>query len=152
MSHSTLKPKQYQDESVLARLGTLLGLFAVGIQEPIAIIAFGVIAFVITSIFEEWVRGTRSRHRSGENWAVAFWRLINGNRPRHGGYVAHLAILALSLQDIKNLLCQKMAPTVILAVGRFSDQIRRKLTIDSKLTCNPCRILQGNLKVRLQSH
>ena len=81
----------------LAGLGTLLGLFAIGIQEPIAIIAFGLITFVITSIFEEWVRGTRSRHRSGENWVVAFWRLINGNRPRHGGYIAHLAILAFSI-------------------------------------------------------
>ena len=28
---------------------------------------------------------------------MAYWRLISGNRPRHGGYFVHLAILALSI-------------------------------------------------------
>ena len=27
----------------------------------------------------------------------AWWRLVNGNRPRHGGYIVHLALLTLSL-------------------------------------------------------
>jgi cytochrome c-type biogenesis protein CcmF len=72
-------------------------LLALGVQRPVAIFAFGVVAFVATAILEEWWRGTAARHKSGENWALAWWRLVNGNRPRHGGYIVHLSILMLGL-------------------------------------------------------
>ena len=89
--------KQWFVWPVLAGVVTVGVLLAVGVQRPIAIIAFGVVAFVTTSISEEWWRGTAARHRSGDNWALAWWRLVNGNRPRHGGYVVHLSILMLGL-------------------------------------------------------
>ncbi|MEE8046746.1 MAG: cytochrome c-type biogenesis CcmF C-terminal domain-containing protein [Dehalococcoidia bacterium] len=72
-------------------------LLSLGVQRPIAIFAFGVVAFVATSISEEWWRGTAARHRAGDNWALAWWRLVNGNRPRHGGYIVHISILMLGL-------------------------------------------------------
>ncbi len=37
-----------------------------------------------------------ARRRSGDSGAVGFWKLINANRPRHGGYVVHLSILVLA--------------------------------------------------------
>ena len=80
----------------MAGLLTAGGLVAAGIREPLATLAFGVIAFVATAIAEEWFRGMSARHRGGEAWPVAGWRLVNGNRPRHGGYVVHLAILTLA--------------------------------------------------------
>ena len=89
--------KQWFVWPVLAGVVTVGVLLAVGVQRPIAIIAFGVVAFVATAISEEWWRGTAARHRSGDNWALAWWRLVNGNRPRHGGYVVHLSILMLGL-------------------------------------------------------
>ena len=55
------------------------------------------ITFSAVTVIEEWFLGSRSRHRAGENWPVAWWRLVNGNRPRHGGYIVHLALLTLSL-------------------------------------------------------
>lgn len=79
-----------------AGVATAAGLGAAGIHKPIAIVAFGVIAFVAAAIFEEWYRGSAARHRSGEAWHTAWWRLVNGNRPRHGGYVVHLAVLTLA--------------------------------------------------------
>ncbi|MBT3863225.1 MAG: heme lyase CcmF/NrfE family subunit [Chloroflexi bacterium] len=72
-------------------------LVALGVQRPIAIFAFGVVAFVAASISEEWWRGTSARHRSGDNWLLAWWRLVNSNRPRHGGYIVHISILMLGL-------------------------------------------------------
>ncbi len=80
-----------------AGLAVVCGLYLSGIRETIAIIAFGVIAFTASSILEEWYRGSAVRHRAGERWPVAWWRLVTGNRPRHGGYVVHLALLMLAV-------------------------------------------------------
>ena len=76
---------------------TILVLLGLGVKRPVAIFSFGVIAFVALAIFEEWARGTVARHRIGENWITAWWKLINGNRPRHGGYIVHISILMLGL-------------------------------------------------------
>jgi cytochrome c-type biogenesis protein CcmF len=76
---------------------TIVVLVAIGVQRPVAIFAFGVVAFVAASISEEWWRGTAARHRAGDNWPMAWWRLVNGNRPRHGGYIVHISILMLGL-------------------------------------------------------
>ena len=48
-------------------------------------------------ILREWARGTLSRRRNGESYPVAFLRLIASNRPRYGGYIVHLAVVALAL-------------------------------------------------------
>jgi cytochrome c-type biogenesis protein CcmF len=82
---------------VLAGAAVIVGLFASGIDQWVAVIAFGIVAFVGTAIAEEWWRGTLARRRSGDSWPVAYWKLVNGNRPRHGGYIVHLAILTLAI-------------------------------------------------------
>lgn len=81
----------------VAGTAVTVGLLAVGINQWIAAVAFGALVFVAFSIGEEWWRGTAARHRGGDNWAAAYWKLISGNRPRHGGYIVHLAVLALSI-------------------------------------------------------
>ena len=76
---------------------TITILIAFDVKRPVAIFSFGAIAFVSASILEEWWRGTLARHRSGDRWVLAWWRLVNGNRPRHGGYIVHISILMLGL-------------------------------------------------------
>ena len=68
-----------------------------GVNKPFAVAAFALCALVASGIFREWVRGAHSRHKRGENYPVAFVRLIAGNRPRYGGYMAHLAVVLLAL-------------------------------------------------------
>ncbi len=80
--------------TAIAVLGILLAL---GVVNPFALIAYGLCAFVAGGIVHEWARGTRARHRRGENYAVAFGRLLAANRPRYGGYIVHLSIVALAL-------------------------------------------------------
>jgi cytochrome c-type biogenesis protein CcmF len=84
--------------AVLTFSGLLLAsaLFASGLDNPIALFAFSVLTFVAAAVAEEWYRGSAARHRSGDSWPTAFWRLLNGNRPRHGGYIVHLSILMLA--------------------------------------------------------
>ena len=55
-------------------------------------VSFGV--FVVVAISQEFWRGAGARHRlHGENYPLAFARLIARNRRRYGGYVVHLAIV-----------------------------------------------------------
>ena len=77
---------------------TFIALLAIGIREYWAILGFTAIVFAMFAVFEEWWMGARARMRNlTENPFVAWWRLINGNRPRHGGYIVHIAVLSIGI-------------------------------------------------------
>ena len=78
-------------------LAVVVVLAALGVRRPFALLSFGLCGFIVASVGQEWIRGTLVRHRRGENYALAFGRLIAANRPRYGGYIAHLAIVAVAL-------------------------------------------------------
>ena len=80
----------------LAALVVGIVLYATGITRPVALIAFMTCVLVTAGIFQEWIRGTISRHRRGEAYHTAFVRLLSANRPRYGGYVVHLGIILLA--------------------------------------------------------
>ena len=57
-------------------------------------------AFV--TIYEFW-RGMKARHkRSGENYLVALWKLIERNRRRYGGYIIHLSVVFMAIGIIRS--------------------------------------------------
>ena len=60
-----------------------------------AILAFGLVAFVMVSILGEFYRGWRVRLGQGESASVALWRLVTRNRRRYGGYLVHLGVLMM---------------------------------------------------------
>ncbi len=71
-----------------------LGLVAIRLSDFYAGVALTLAAFVTGTIVQEFVRGTGARHRlHGENYALAFARLIGRNRRRYGGYIVHLGIV-----------------------------------------------------------
>ena len=72
-------------------------LVALGVHKPYAVGAFALCTLVTSGILREWVRGAHSRHKRGENYPLAFVRLISGNRPRYGGYLVHLSVILLAL-------------------------------------------------------
>ena len=83
---------------VAAAATLALLLFALGIAEPWAIVGFAAIMFALVAVLEEWTLGTRARVRNlKELPPVAWWRLVNGNRARHGGYIVHIAILVFAV-------------------------------------------------------
>ena len=134
--------KQWFVWPLLAGVVTVGILLAVGVQRPIAILAFGVLAFVATSISEEWWRGTAARHRSGDNWVMAWWRLVNGNRPRHGGYIVHLSILMLGLGIIgTNFYQQRTDGALELGESLVIDNYRIEY-VDNGDSSRPDRIAQ----------
>ena len=81
----------------LVSVGVLVALVALGVRKPYAVASFWLCSLVAAGILLEWVQGTRSRHRQGDNYALGFLRLIAANRPRYGGYIVHLAVVLLAL-------------------------------------------------------
>ncbi len=77
-------------------LAVTVVIAALGVRNPYALLSFGLLALVAAGILLEWGRGTRARQRRGESYPRAFLTLIASNRPRYGGYVAHLAVVVLA--------------------------------------------------------
>ena len=102
-------------------LAAVAALLLLGIHQPYVLIGFGLCGLVTSGIVLEWARGTRSRHRSsGENYPLAFWRLLMANRPRYGGYVVHLAVVMVVLGALGNTFFS-LQRDVVLAPGERVD-------------------------------
>ena len=72
----------------------LAGVLIAGMRDLYPIMALSLGGFVLGTIIQEFYRGIRARHRMhGENYVVAFGRLVGRNRRRYGGYLVHLGIL-----------------------------------------------------------
>lgn len=78
---------------------TVVAIFMLsGTTEFWAVIGFAAVSFAAVAVLEEWWLGALSRVRNlDEAVPVAWWRLINGNRPRHGGYIVHIAVLSVAI-------------------------------------------------------
>ena len=75
-------------------LATGAVLAAVRLSDAYAGFALVLAAFTTATIFQEFYRGVGARHRlHGENYALAFARLVGRNRRRYGGYIVHLGIV-----------------------------------------------------------
>lgn len=75
-----------------------VALFALGVRRWTALLAFSICAFVILAILMEFYRGVAAKRRaSGDNWLVAFARLVWGNKRRYGGYIVHLAVIVIAI-------------------------------------------------------
>ena len=75
---------------------TLLILLVAGMRDLGPLLAFSFGAFVFGTVFQEFARGARARHRQyGESTAFAVVQLLSRNRRRYGGYIVHIAIVLL---------------------------------------------------------
>ncbi len=84
-----------------------VGIFFLEVREVFALLSFAVCAFVASSILWEFLRGTMARHRAtGEDYLLAFRRLITKNRRRYGGYLVHLSIVIITMGVIGSSLYQ----------------------------------------------
>jgi cytochrome c-type biogenesis protein CcmF len=63
--------------------------------EPIAIVTWGLGAFVAATVTQEYVRAIRARMRHGEGPFAALVTLFRKNQRRYGGYVVHLGVVFL---------------------------------------------------------
>ena len=96
---------------------------ALGYTHPIALVAFGVSTLVAASVLQELARGTQARHKvSKAAYPVAFLQLMGANRPRYGGYLAHLAIVMLAFGIVGSSFFD-LEQDVVLTIGGERAQI-----------------------------
>ena len=71
-------------------------LFLRGVHHGMALLTFGLSAFVMTIIIVEFVKGTKARARiEGEGHLLAFYHLVSRNRRRWGGYIVHVGVVMI---------------------------------------------------------
>lgn len=103
-----------------------LGLFALGVRQPLAVLSYASVAFVFGTIWVEFYRGTRVRARNtGESFPVALVGLVSRNRRRYGGYLVHLALLLVAIGVISSVFFQQESAATVptgksLSVGRYT--------------------------------
>jgi cytochrome c-type biogenesis protein CcmF len=67
-----------------------------GARHGMALLTFGLSAFVLTIIIVEFWKGTRARARiEGEGVLPAFYHLVARNRRRWGGYIVHVGVVLI---------------------------------------------------------
>ncbi len=80
---------------------SLLGLgimFLLGVRHFFALISLTLCIFVTATIAAEFHRGARARmHTNSENYFTAWYRLLQKNKRRYGGYIVHFGIVVLFL-------------------------------------------------------
>jgi len=74
----------------------LSALFHPAIQLPMSLVNFGVCAFALTSIIQEFVRGVSVRRKqSGSDPLTALFGLIAAKQRKYGGYLVHLGVVVM---------------------------------------------------------
>jgi cytochrome c-type biogenesis protein CcmF len=85
-------------KSALAALIITAILFFTYTANPIALVAFFLVAMVILVTLQEFWRAISARMKAqSENVFTAFWRLVGRDRRRYGGYVIHLSMMLMAI-------------------------------------------------------
>ena len=129
----------------------LVLLIVLRVKTWYALIGFGVCAFVLATIILEWFRGVRARHRKGENYFAAFFRLLWGNRPRYGGYIVHVGIILLALGVIGSSFYKVEAeaslnPGESFQIGKYTltyESMNDKATANKEVVSATVQVLNG---------
>ena len=81
---------------VLPQTRHLSPLLADGLKVPVSLVNFGVVAFVIGSIAQEFWRGTLVRKKqTGSDVMTSLIGLTLSKRKKYGGYIVHLGVAVL---------------------------------------------------------
>ena len=83
---------------VVVGLVTAAVLWIMGARHELALVTFGISAFVLTVLFTEFWKGTRARARiEGEGYVLALFHLVTRNRRRWGGYIVHVGFVMMCI-------------------------------------------------------
>ncbi len=122
--------------------GAVLVVLGAGSSPP-GLIAYTFSAFVATTIFMEFARGTRARKALGAaTWPRAFSALLGRNRRRYGGYVVHASIVLLAIGIAGSSAFDEVAEARLvrgesMTVGDYTLRYR---SLDEQLAANATKI------------
>jgi len=100
-------------------------LLVTGMDNILALLGFGLVAFAGFATLTEIAKGVAARHRRGEGYWPAFSNLIGRDRHRYGGYFIHLGIVILGLGVIgstsfQQITQQTLKPGESLTLGAYT--------------------------------
>ena len=104
---------------------TVGALAVLGMREPLALLAFAVIAFTFFVTMREFVSGALSRQRmTGEAFGTALVRLVRRDHRRFGGYAVHAGVTVIALAVVASTFFQverrlELTPGETATVRRF---------------------------------
>jgi cytochrome c-type biogenesis protein CcmF len=110
----------------LASLALAATLFAFGARQWYAVSGIAVCLFVPFTAAAEWIKSTRARSRGRrENHFKAFFGLIWSDRPRHGGYITHIAVIMVAVGLLGSTAFTETSQATLktgesMQVGRYS--------------------------------
>lgn len=103
-----------------------------GVTHWAALLAFWLMALVVSVTVYEFWRGALARNRrSGENFFVALWRLMGKNRRRYGGYIIHLGVVLMALG--------------IIGIEVFQTETQGTIALGESMTLNDYTIIYESL-------
>ncbi|MFN8573836.1 MAG: heme lyase CcmF/NrfE family subunit [Gemmatimonadaceae bacterium] len=89
--------RQLLPPSIGALIGAVVAVVA-GARNVYAVLSFAFAAFALVANLREFITGASVRRSAhGENWVIAIKRLIDANRRRYGGYIAHIGVILVAL-------------------------------------------------------
>jgi len=80
----------------MPRTRVLTSIFHDDLRLPLSLVNFGLVAFTITSVLQEFWRGTRVRAKqTGGSKATSLIGLVFAKRRKYGGYVIHIGVAVM---------------------------------------------------------
>lgn len=110
---------------ILFSIVACIALLSLGIRDFYVITCLALCAFVLTSILEEFYKGSRVRMKArGENPLLAVINLILKNKRRYGGYIVHLSIVLMFVGFSENAFntesTQRLANKQEMSIGSYT--------------------------------
>ena len=81
---------------IAAGIGTVILLALFGITKLYPLITFGLAAFTLTGIIQEFYKGTvATMKRTRQSWLSSLGELVMNTKRRYGGYLIHISIVMI---------------------------------------------------------
>lgn len=102
-------------------LATIAVIYLIVTRQWLPVLAWGVCALVLGTIFWEYFRGARARRSvTGESWPLALLRVMARNQRRYGGYIVHLGVIMIAL--------------AIVGATTFQFNLKKSLSLNEEAT------------------
>lgn len=102
-----------------------LGLVALGIRHPLALVATLVALVTPGIVVQEFLLGLRARGKTGESYPRRLWQLVRRTPRRYGGYIVHAGVALIAIGVIGSGFFQRersvtLAPGEVVTVAGYS--------------------------------
>jgi cytochrome c-type biogenesis protein CcmF len=141
--------------ALFPRLRATSAIFNDHIQLPLAIVCFGLCAFTLTTIVQEFVRGAQVRQLHTKlDFFTSLVGLVARNKKRYGGYFVHVAVVLMFLGFAGGAYKQETEATLergqTVQLGRYQvrfDGIERGSDGAKDMTTANLLVLEGGKEV-----